>query len=185
MPSEEKPRILLHVCCAVCGSRLAQTLKDRFQPVVFYYNPNIHPREEYDKRRDSAEKLADLNGLDFIEGPYDTASWFTAVAGFENEPEGGKRCPICFVLRLQKTAEEAKQRNIRFFATTLSLSPYKDENLIDKLGDEIGREMNLRFVAAKELAPDRKGFWRRTREIAKEKSFYHQKYCGCEFSQRK
>jgi hypothetical protein len=185
MPLEEKPKILIHVCCAVCGSYLVETLKERFKPVVFYCNPNIYPGEEYKKRLESAEKLAEINNADFIEADYDYESWRKAVAGLENEPEGGKRCPACFSFRIRKAAEEARRRNIRFFATTLSLSPYKDEDLIDNLGDGIGRETNLRFVAAKELAPDKKDFWKKTREIARQKDFYHQKYCGCEFSQRK
>ena len=185
MASEEKPKILLHVCCAVCGSYLVKILKERFEPVVFYYNPNIYPKDEYEKRSESAKKLAETNNANFIEAEYDYDNWRKAVRGFEKEPEGGKRCPICFALRLQKTAEEARQNNIPFFATTLSLSPYKDEDVIDKIGEEIGREKNVRFVTSRELCPDKKDFWQKTREIARQEGFYHQKYCGCEFSLRK
>ncbi|MCL4406221.1 MAG: epoxyqueuosine reductase QueH [Patescibacteria group bacterium] len=182
MNQEDKPKILLHVCCAVCGALLLKILKERFEPIVFYFNPNIYPKKEYLKRLESAEKLALLNQTDFIEGKYDFDSWREAVHGLEREPEGGRRCPVCFGLRLRRTAAEARERNISFFATTLSVSPYKNEAIIDRLAEMISKETGVEFLSLGQIFPDKKDLWRKTREADREAGFYHQKYCGCEFS---
>lgn len=179
---DSKPKILLHVCCAVCGALMLKILRERFEPIVFYSNSNIHPEEEYRKRLEAAEKLALENKAEFIEDRYDPAAWYEAVSGLEKEPEGGKRCPVCFALRLGRTAAEAKRLNIRFFTATLSASPHKNEHYIDQLGKTIAEETGTEFIAFAEICPDKKDSWKKASEISREAGFYRQKYCGCEFS---
>jgi len=126
----KKPKLMLHVCCAVCGAFMVDFLKDKYDMSLFFYNPNIHPEEEYLKRKESALKLANIYSIDFIEGEYDKDSWFGKIKGLEQEQEGGKRCLVCFEERLLKTASASEE----YFSTTLSLSPYKDENAINNIG---------------------------------------------------
>jgi len=180
--SQEKPKLLLHTCCAVCGAYLAEILKNKFTPVIFFCNPNIHPAEEYAKRKKSALKLAEIYNIDFIEDKYDPSKWFENVKGLEKEPEGGARCPVCFAARLRKTAELAKEKNIRFFTTTLAVSPYKNEKIINESGKKIAGKYSLAFIASTDFDQTKQEIWNKTRQLAKEYKFYHQKYCGCEFS---
>ena len=176
-----KPKLLLHVCCAVCGAYLTEILKKDFDPIVFFYNPNIQHQEEYEKRKTSAQKLAEVYGIEFIEGHYNTDNWFEKVKGFENEPEGGARCTICFQMRLEETARMAKEKDIGFFTTTLAVSPFKNEVTTDELGTEISKEFSMRFIRSFDFDLSKKEIWQKTRSLAKEYKFYHQKYCGCEF----
>ncbi len=182
--NKEKPKLLLHACCAICGAYITQILMHKFNPVIFFYNPNIHPAEEYEKRKNSAEKLAGIYKLEFIEGAYDPEKWFEKIKGLEKESEGGARCPICFEMRLQKTAEIAKERNIEIFTTTLAASPYKDEKTIDSLGEKIANDLSMRFIRSSDLDLSKKDIWQRSREIARQYGCYHQNYCGCIFSLR-
>jgi len=129
-----KPKLFLHVCCAVCAAAMVDLLKDKFEIVLFYYNPNTHPEEEYQKRKESVVELAKIYNVEFLEGEYDKEIWFEKVKGLEKEPEGGKRCLVCFKNRLQRTALLAKEN---YFTTTLSLSPYKNEKEINKIGKKI------------------------------------------------
>lgn len=182
--TEDKAKLLLHVCCAVCGAYLVEILKKDFEPVIFFYNPNIHPEEEYSKRKASAQKLAEVYGIEFTEGNYDTGNWFEKVKGFEKEPEGGARCPICFTMRLEKTARIAREKNIGFFTTTLAVSPYKNEATTDQLGTDIAANFQLRFVKSSDFNQTKNDIWQKTRKLAREYKFYHQKYCGCVFGRR-
>lgn len=182
--SKTKPKIVIHICCAICGAYLTELFKKDFTPIIFFYNPNIHPREEYEKRKDSAVKLARIYNAEFIEGNYDDKNWFEKIKGFENEPEGGKRCPACFRIRLHETAILAKNKNTPYFTATLAASPYKNEILINSIGNEIAKELNLNFIKLNNLE-NKQDIWKKTRELAKKYDFYHQKYCGCIFSQTK
>jgi len=178
-------KIVLHTCCAVCGAYSAELLKSKFsQILIYFYNPNIQPKEEYEKRKESAEKLAEIYHLEFEEGEYEPNKWFEKIKGFEDEPEGGRRCPICFETRLRKTAELTRERGFEHFSTTLAVSPYKNEKIIDELGQKIAAEFNLKFLASSDLGEDKKEIWQKTKELAKKYGFYHQKYCGCVFSQK-
>lgn len=179
-----KQKILLHVCCAICGAALVDLLKEQFEIVVFFYNPNIHPEKEYVSRRDSVKSLANIYNLQFIEGEYNKEDWFSLVKGFETEPEGGARCPICFKMRLDKVGSFAKENNCQGFLTTLALSPYKSEEQINNIAKEVSENNNVKFITLKDLNIDKKEVWRKTRELAKQYNFYHQKYCGCIFSVR-
>lgn len=181
----EKPTIVIHICCAICGAYLCETLKEKYNIILFFYNPNIHPLDEYEKRRDSAKKLAEIYNIEFIEGKYEPEKWLNEVKGLENEPEGGKRCPVCFKMRLLQTALLAKEKNAQYFLTTLAASPFKDENTVNQIGEQLANEFKLKFLKLSELNEDKKQIWQKTRALAKQYNFYHQKYCGCTFSQRK
>ncbi|MDP2934390.1 MAG: epoxyqueuosine reductase QueH [bacterium] len=184
MKSEkEKSKIILHTCCAVCGAFLAEKLKENFEPAIFFYNPNIWPKEEYNKRKESAQELARIYNLKFIEGDHEHEKWLGAVKGFEKEPEDGKRCEICFKMRLSKAAELAKTERIEYFATTLSISPYKNEKIVNEIGESIRNSSGIKFLKLEDIC-DKKEAWQKTRQLSKEYNFYHQNYCGCEFSKK-
>ncbi|MDD5430830.1 MAG: epoxyqueuosine reductase QueH [Candidatus Pacebacteria bacterium] len=175
-----KPKILIHTCCAVCGAYLTEIFKENYEPVILFYNPNIYPKEEYEKRKESAVKLAEIYGVEFIEGEYDDKNWAEKIKGLEGEKEGGKRCPVCFEIRLAKTAEGAKRNDIKYFSTTLAASPYKNEKLINEIGQRIAKENDLEFI--KIDFADKKDIWDKSRKLAKDFNFYHQNYCGCAYS---
>ncbi len=164
-------KITVHVCCAVCGAALVDYLKEKYDPEIFFFNPNVYPREEYEKRKEAVKKLAKISNVPFIEGEYDNNKWLERVKGLEKEKEGGKRCDVCFKMRL----EEAAKRGL--FTSTLALSPHKNEETIEKLGKELGE-----YLSIKDLSIDKKAFWQKTRELARKNNFYHQKYCGCQFA---
>jgi len=193
-------RILLHICCAVCaGSTIEQLKNEGWDVTGFFYNPNIHPEQEYIKRfkntklllskmypvRDKIPEVSDgclgqpiSNGVNvpLIEGTYDKESWFKEIKGFEEEKEGGKRCQLCFEMRLKETFKEAKKRNIPYFTTTLTISPHKNSKIINSIGHLIGKDS---FIAKDFKKKD--GF-KRALQLSKEYNLYHQNYCGCIFS---
>lgn len=179
----QKPKLILHTCCAVCGAYLVDLLKDQFEIILFFYNPNIWPKEEYDKRLEAAKKLAEIYQIHFKEGDYNYDFWLKKIKGFESEPEGGKRCPICFRMRLEKISEIAKEEKALYFTTTLAISPFKDEKILDEIATLIAKENNLIFLPLSELG-DKKDLWSKTQELSKKHGLYHQKYCGCQFSLR-
>lgn len=174
-------RIVLHTCCAPCSSAIIEALADNgIEPLIFYYNPNIYPRDEYLKRRDECSRYARSLGLEIIDGDYDHDSWRAGVAGLEQEPERGARCSVCFRMRLIRAAELAAGRGITLFATTLSSSRWKNQAQIAEEG---------RTAAA--LYPGtmfwdynwrRGGLQERRSELIRQMNFYNQLYCGCEFS---
>lgn len=177
-------KVLLHSCCAPCSSAIIECLlHNGIRPTVFYYNPNIYPLEEYLKRKAEAVGYVAGLGLDFIDGDYNYQQWLNTMKGLENEPERGSRCLKCFTCRLTETARIASQLHFKLFATTLASSRWKNLEQIN----EAGRR-------ATALYPDTK-FWEqnwrkgglqaRRDELLKEKGFYNQQYCGCEFSIKK
>jgi len=179
----QKPKLVLHTCCAVCGAYLVDLLKDQFRITLFFYNPNIWPKEEYEKRLEAVKKLAEIYNINFKEGEYNYDFWSKKIKGFENEPEGGKRCPICFRMRLEETAKIAKEEDALYFTTTLAISPFKDDKILDEIANSIAKENDLIFLPLSEFG-DKKDLWRKTQELSKKYQFYHQKYCGCQFSFR-
>jgi len=164
--------LLLHVCCGPCASYVIEFLKGKYDLTLYFFNPNIEPEEEYLRRLESVKKLADKHNLLLIEGKYNNNEWREFVKGFENEPEGGKRCSLCFAFRLKRTAELADELGFDFFTTTLTISSYKDADVINKIGKKYDKYLEFDFS---------KGFSRSV-ELAKEYNLYRQKYCGCEFS---
>lgn len=196
-------RVLLHACCAPCSSAIVEwLLAHRIEPVIYYYNPNIYPQEEYEIRKNESKRHAQSLGIRWIDddriasggtvsdrGGYDEAhgKWRKAVCGLEHEPERGKRCEACFYHRLFATARKAKELRIPFFATTLASSRWKNLEQINAAGEAAAAAAN------DETQPDAIRFWaqnwrkdglqERRNELLKEYNFYNQKYCGCEFSQ--
>ena len=177
-----KPTLLLHSCCAPCSSSVVEQLKPYFRITIYYFNPNIHPKKEYSIRMEENRWFArDIMGVDFIEGEYNPRIWFEAVKGYENEPEGGKRCPICYRLRLEETARKAKEWGFEYFTTTLSVSPHKRADWINQIGLELEEQYGVRFLVA-----DFKkgGGYQRSLELSRKYNLYRQQYCGCVFSLR-
>ena len=176
-------KIILHACCAPCASYPIKLLiKDNYKPVVFFYNPNIFPVEEYNIRKNELKNYCSKLEIDFIEGEYSKELFYKKIKGFEKEPEKGSRCSICFNLRLFEAAKKAKELNIDCFTTTLSVSPHKNSAQIFEEGRKIQQETGINFLEYDFKKHD--GF-KISRQIAKENNMYAQTYCGCEFSIRK
>lgn len=175
---ERRPRLLLHSCCGPCSSYVLEYLSDYFDITLFFYNPNIQPAEEYEKRLLTQKKLLERakykNPVAFLAGEYEPQRFFEAVKGLENCREGGARCEKCFELRLSKAAEIAKKGGFDYFATTLTVSPHKNAVLINEIG---GRYQNYLPSDFKK----REGY-KRSIILSKEYELYRQDYCGCIFS---
>jgi predicted adenine nucleotide alpha hydrolase (AANH) superfamily ATPase len=170
-------KILLHVCCGVCSAWPTEKLRSEgYEPSWFFYNPNIHPREEYDRRLEAVRAAANVLGCPLIEGPYDHDAWLSGVAGMEGEPEGGSRCCVCFRFRMTAAFRKAAASGMQLFATTLTVSPHKNASLVNAIGAGISASMFLPCDFKKE-----DGF-KRTQRFARERMLYRQGYCGCEFS---
>lgn len=187
MVRKARPTILLHSCCGPCSTAVVERLSGRFDVTIFFYNPNITDREEYEKRRKTQlefidkynNRISSKDRIAYLEGPYEPEMFFSAVNGLEKEPEGGKRCVPCYQLRLEKTAETARMSGFDTFGTTLSVSPYKSFELIYRLGMQLGMRYGLTF-----LGEDFKkhGGYQRSIELSKEYHLYRQHFCGCRFS---
>jgi epoxyqueuosine reductase len=172
-------KIALHICCAVCAAGAVERLQQEgYEVVGYFYNPNIYPVQEYKLRLDSTRRVAEELNIEFVEGLYDTDLWYRAVAGLENEPEGGKRCPVCFKMRMQNTYQFMLESGCDMFATTLTMGSNKSGKLMEQLGAEIDKE---RYLARDFKKKD--GF-KRANELARRWGLYRQNYCGCVFSLR-
>ncbi len=175
-------KIILHACCAPCASYPLQKLKeDNFEVIVYFYNPNIFPSEEYEIRRVELQNYCKKLGVEFFEGDYDIKTFYQKIKGLENEPEKGKRCSVCFNLRLLKTAQFALLKGVDCFTTTLSVSPHKNSNQIFEQGRLIQNQTGVNFLEYNFKKQD--GF-KISRQIARMNNMYSQTYCGCEFSKR-
>ena len=175
--------ILLHACCAPCSSAIVEWLVAHdIRPTIFYYNPNIFPREEYEIRKNESKRHADSLGLRWIEGDYRHEQWQQSVCGLEHEPERGRRCEQCFALRLKASALEAKRQGLRFFSTTLASSRWKSLEQITKAGKLAEQAVEGTFFWAQNWRKG--GLYERRNQLLKEYDFYNQQYCGCEFSMR-
>ncbi len=177
---DKKPKLLLHSCCGPCSSYVTEYLAVYFEITVFYFNPCIYPESEYQKRLGTQRKLLDNTKLALLfPGEYDHKSFLEIAAGLEKEPEGGKRCLLCFRQRLFETARVAAELSFDFFATTLTVSPHKNAEIIN----EISKEASLMY-GVPHLPSDfkkREGY-KRSVELSKKYGLYRQNYCGCEFS---
>lgn len=176
-----RPKLLLHICCVGCGVYISKILKKDYQVALFFYNPNIWPESEYQKRLSEAEKVARRFRLKLITGEYDHNKWLEKIKGHEHDPERGERCWICYQDRLEKTARLAKRKSFRYFATTLTVSPRKDAKIISEIGKSLEKERGIEFLDKDFKKQD--GF-KKSAEISKELGLYRQDYCGCEFSVR-
>lgn len=185
MPTLEVPlhqtRILLHACCAPCsGAVIECLLQNGIEPVVFFFNPNIYPLEEYEVRKAEAKRYALQNELEFVDGDYDYAQWREAVRGLEDEPERGARCTSCFYMRLLEAARRTRQLGLQVFATTLASSRWKDLAQVNAAGERAAAEVGDVTFWAQNWRKG--GLQERRSQLIRENNFYNQQYCGCEFS---
>jgi len=176
-------QVLLHACCAPCSSAIVEwMLAHDVRPTIYYFNPNIFPREEYEIRKEESKRHAESLGLQWIDGDYNHEQWLQVVRGLEGEPERGCRCLQCFTFRLKAAALQARQLGLTYFTTTLASSRWKSLEQITQAG--------LSAQAAVEGAVFWAQNWRkgglqdRRNQLLREYNFYNQQYCGCEFSQR-
>lgn len=177
-----KPSLLLHSCCGPCSSYVINYLKDYFNITILYYNPNIEPYDEYEKRKAEQIRLIkelNLPNVSIRDIDYENDSYKLAVTGLENEKEGGSRCHICYELRLRKTAEEASVNKYEYFGTTLSVSPYKNAQLLNLIGEKLSEEYELKWLYSDFKKKDG---YKKSIELSKEYNLYRQDYCGCLFS---
>ena len=185
--------VLLHTCCAPCSSAIIEAmLSNGITPVIYYCNPNIYPREEYEIRKNECTRYAQSLGLEIVDADYDHVNWLEAVKGLENEPERGGRCLKCFKLRLLRTAEYARKRGIKVITTTLASSRWKSLDQIDEAGFWACRKASEGDSSTMSEMSDPVVWWdrnwrkgglqERRQQIIKEYDFYNQLYCGCEFS---
>jgi predicted adenine nucleotide alpha hydrolase (AANH) superfamily ATPase len=179
-----KLKMLMHVCCANCAIHPLNILKDKFDITMYFYNPNIHPEEEYQKRLSNAEKVSRITKIPLITGNYihDLKKWFKLTEKLKDLPEGQERCNKCFKIRLEKTALFAKKNGFDIFTTTLTISPHKNQQTINAIGNEISQKFDISFFIADFKKQD--GF-KKTMQLAKELKIYRQNYCGCLYSIRK
>ncbi len=182
VPNGEK-KLVLHSCCAPCSGEVIEAIHvSGVKQTVFFYNPNIHPKEEYLMRKDENKRYCDKLGIEFIDADYDTKNWFSRVKGFENEPERGHRCTLCFDMRFERTALFAKENDYKVFTSSLGISRWKNMEQINKSGlQAANRYSNLSYWT---FNWRKKGGAQRMIEISKSEKFYQQEYCGCVFSLR-
>lgn len=177
------PRLLLHACCAPCSSAVLEYLSQYFAITLLYYNPNIAPLEEYQKREAELRRLVSqmkfTHPVALLPCQYDGQAFVQAARGLEGEPEGGKRCEVCFRLRLCYAAQEAARLRFDYYTTTLSISPMKNAPLLNQLGEEIGREFGVAHLPSDFKKKDG---YKRSVQLSKEYDLYRQDYCGCAFS---
>jgi len=174
-----KPKILLHVCCAPCSPYILDRLSKDYTVIIYFYNPNIHPHEEYRLRVDETKKLAEDTKTQLVIGKEDTQQWFDLTKGLENEPERGKRCSVCFEMRLNRSFQKAKDLSIENLTTTLTVSPHKNAETINKIGNTLSKKYGIKFLA--ENFKKQNGF-QETIKAGKKYNFYRQNYCGCVYS---
>lgn len=175
------PKILLHTCCAPCSTSVIERLRPDFHLSTYFYNPNIHPREEYELRARQMKEYARKLAVEFIEPEYDPEHWLVLTRGLETEPEGGERCWVCYRLRLESTAEYAARKGYDYFATTLSVSPHKNAQKINQIGREASQKYRIKYLEADFKKGE--GF-KRSIELSKNQGLVRQDYCGCTYSKR-
>ena len=177
------PTLLLHACCAPCSSYVLEYLTQYFHITLFYYNPNISPEAEYRKRTEEIQRLiSELPAkypVSFAEGKYDPERFFVMARGHESDPERGERCTLCYRLRLEESAQYAKEHGIEWFTTTLSLSPYKDAQRLNAIGAKLEEKYGVKYLHSD--FKKRNGYLRSI-ELSRIYHLYRQNYCGCIYS---
>ena len=181
----KRPRLLLHSCCGPCSSSVLELLTKYFDVTLLWYNPNLHPQEEFDRRLATQIELIEKAGLTkevpILAESRKHEDYLRRVEGLENEPEGGKRCTECFRLRLTECARLAKQYGFEYFCTTLTVSRHKDAERINALGEELGRAFGVAWLPSDFK---KRGGELRSQRLSEQYGLYRQNYCGCEFSLR-
>ena len=179
------PSILLHSCCAPCSSHVIDTLTPYFNITIFYYNPNIEPFEEYEKRKEEEKRFIkeypNINKLDIIDCDYDNDKFKSMSKGLEHIPEGGARCIKCYHLRLDATAKKAKELGYDYFGTTLTVSPYKKSDKLNEIGEHLSKEYDIKYLYSDFK---KKNGYKHSIELSKKYNLYRQDYCGCIYSVR-
>ena len=180
---EKRPTLLLHACCAPCSSAVLEKLTAHFKITVLFYNPNIYPEAEYQKREAELKRLISempcTKEVTLVDLPYVSEEFFTAVRGLEHIPEGGERCTVCFRLRLEETARQARAHGFDYFGTTLTVSPHKDAQRLNAIGAELAQQYGVRWLPSD--FKKREGY-KRSIELSRQYGLYRQEYCGCLYS---
>ncbi|HNQ44735.1 MAG TPA: epoxyqueuosine reductase QueH [bacterium] len=179
MARKQKPRLLLHICCAPCASWAAKCLMSDYEVTLFFYNPNIWPQEEWSKRLAVVEKLAGIYNLPLIIDDSGVEDWLIMASPLSQEPEQGRRCQLCYEWRLRQTATRADQEGYAYFATSLTVSPYKDREAINQAGQLVAKAVKANYVLTN--FQENNGY-RHSIELSRQYGLYRQKYCGCKFS---
>ena len=178
-------KLLLHACCAPCSSAVLERLTEYFNISIFYYNPNISSYEEYKKRLDELKRFVEecpkVNSIEVIEGKYEPEKWEEIAVGLEDEPERGRRCFKCYKLRLEETVKYASENNYPYFCTTLTLSPHKNSDWINEIGEEFNNKYNTNYLYSDFK---KKNGYKRSIELSRKYNLYRQDYCGCIYSKR-
>lgn len=178
---EGHPKLALHSCCGPCSSYVLEYLKEYFDITLFYYNPNIYPAEEYDHRLREQLRLCDILQIPAIACEYRPEIFLDAVKGLEEEPEGGARCAKCFALRLDYTASYAQQRGFLLLTTTLTVSPHKNAQIINQIGQTVAERHGIHWLPSDFK---KKNGYLRSIQLSQQFELYRQNYCGCKFSFR-
>lgn len=180
-----KPKLLLHSCCAPCSSYVLEYLSGYFDITVFYFNPNISPESEYVKRVNEVKRLIaempSCSQVRFMEGRYEPQEFYSCAKGLEDEPEGGERCLKCFRLRLKEAARAAKEINADYVCTTLTISPLKNAENLNRIGEEEAESLGIKWLPSDFK---KKNGYKRSIELSDEYNLFRQNYCGCVFSKR-
>lgn len=177
-----RERLALHSCCGPCSTSVLEVLQKHFDVTLFFYNPNIHPQSEYDRRLAEELRLCESLGVEAVACRYDPERFFEAARGLEGEKEGGARCLSCFRLRLLHTAELAASRGIDLLTSTLTVSPHKNAQAVNRIGEEAAARCGIRWLPSD--FKKKNGFLR-SLELSRQYGLYRQDYCGCVFSMPK
>ena len=172
-------KMLLHSCCGPCSTAVIDFLKNDYDLTIFYYNPNIDTQEEYLHRLNEQKRYCKVVNVEVIEEGYKSEDFLSQVKGLEKEKEGGARCPVCFKIRLRRTAQVAKEKGFDCFGTTLTVSPHKNAEIINAIGKEVEKEEGIEFI---EGNYKKKDGYKKSIILSKEYNLYRQNYCGCKFS---
>ncbi len=180
-----KPSLLLHACCAPCSSYVIEYLSKYFNITIYYYNPNISPIQEYNFRLEELfrllEAMKEAENVNVLPCEYEAEAFYEIAKGLEGEKEGGERCFKCYRLRLEKTAQAAKENSFDYFTTTLSISPYKNAEKLNEIGRELSEKYNIPYLYSDFK---KKNGYKRSIELSKEYDLYRQDYCGCVYSKK-
>ena len=178
-----KPKLLLHSCCAPCSSYVMEYLSQYFQITILYYNPNITDPAEYQTRLAEQKRLISemqtANPVMLLEGRYDPALYLSAISGLEGEPEGGKRCTVCYALRMEEAAQTAKEKGLDYFTTTLSISPHKNAQKLNEIGEALSEKYEIPYLYAD--FKKREGY-KHSIQLSQQFHLYRQDFCGCTYS---
>ncbi len=175
----ERPSLLLHSCCGPCSSYVLEYLTQFFDITLLFYGPNIQPREEYELRLAHQRRVTEHIPVKIMESEYDGEAFEAIAAGYESEPEGGARCTRCFALRIEETAKRAAEAGFEYYCTTLSVSPHKDAQRINAIGEAMGEKYGVKWLPSDFK---KRGGYQRSIALSRDWGLYRQDYCGCLYS---